>query len=148
MTATEFAYLHSAFLAILENELGGFPPVPEAVEEILNRQGDAAAQPIPDEMSTWLDLLDLGISPQRLRNYGQRQRLEEPTIRVLLRFWVAKKPHSSADRDKVDWLATYLFRMREEESNQPAGWAKSELEGILKGIAFPSLSQNAQVALA
>ena len=146
-TATEFAYLHSTFLAILENELGGFPPVPEAVEEILNRQGDAAAQPIPDEMSTWLDLLDLGISPQRLRIYGQRHRVPEKTIRLLLRFYAGRKPHFPADRDKVDWLATYLFRMRESEGNQPPGWAKSELQEILKGIAFPTLSAESQTVL-
>ncbi|MBI3895164.1 MAG: hypothetical protein HY313_04465 [Acidobacteria bacterium] len=148
VTATEFARLHSIFLSILGNELGSFPPVPEAVEEIMNRQGDAAATPIPDEMGAWLDLLDMAISPQRLRNYGQRQRLEEPAIVSLLRYWVAKAPHTPADRDKVDWLATYLFRMREEESNRPTGWAKSELLEILKGIPSPSLSQNTQLALA
>ena len=146
-TATEFAYLHSTFLTILEKELGGFPPVPEAVEEILNRQGDAAAQPIPDEMSSWLDLLDLGISPQRLRTYGQRHRVPEKTIRLLLRFYAGRKPHFPADRDKVDWLATYLFRMRESEGNRPPGWAKSELQEILKGIAFPTLSAESQTVL-
>ena len=61
---------------------------------------------------------------------------------------VAKKSHSQADRDKVDWLVTHLFKVREEQSNNLTGWVKSAMEDILKGIDFSPLSADAQASLA
>jgi hypothetical protein len=64
-------------------------------------------------------------------------------VQALLRILVGKPNHSQADRDKVDWLATFFFQAREERTKQPTGWPKPVVQEILKGFSFPSLSGNA-----
>ena len=62
----------------------------------------------------------------------------------MIRFLVSKKAHSQDDRDKVDWLTTYLFRKREEQKRRPTSWPKADVEEILDGFEFPMLSRYAE----
>ncbi|MBI4465229.1 MAG: hypothetical protein HY647_11040, partial [Acidobacteria bacterium] len=149
MTKAEFCRLHSIYKDILTTELERLPPIPPEVEEVLSQSGGpAASEPVAETVQPWLDLLDLAMNPHRLRRYAQENGLDEPTIRALLRFLVGKKIHSPADREKVDWLATHLLKLREQQTQEPAGWAKAELQQILQGIPLPSLRHQGQTLLA
>ncbi|MBF8305900.1 MAG: hypothetical protein HW398_1088 [Acidobacteria bacterium] len=79
--------------------------------------------------------------------YVTNEDAPEPAVVALIRFAVAKKSHTEADRDKVDWLLTHLFKKREEQRGIPTGWPRVEVQEILHGYEFPVLSQYAQDVL-
>jgi hypothetical protein len=144
ITTGEFFLLHRVFLAILEEELGHAIPLPQGVEQAIVLQNSLPSeQAAPEAWAHWLAMLDLAISPHKLRSRVTGQEIEEPTLVALIRFAVAKKSHTEADRDKVDWLLTHLFKMREERKGIPTGWARLEVQEILRGYEFPVLSQYA-----
>jgi len=140
LTAGEFSLLHDVFKAIVEKELGHSIPVPQGTQETFALKTSAA----PDSCVHWLDLLDLAISPHKLRGYVTSTDPQEPTLVALIRFLVFKKVHSDVDRDKVDWLLTHLFKKREEKTRLPTGWPRLEIQKILAGVEFPPLSAPAQ----
>lgn len=142
VTAREFADLHSILSAIVEKELGCPVPVPlEAKPWLDSGKPDAT---VPDVAVAWLLLLDLAVNPHLLRRQMKESGAHEATVQALLRFIVGKKTHSQADRDKVDWLATFFFQAREQRTKQPTGWPKALVQEILKGFQFPSLSGAAE----
>lgn len=76
---------------------------------------DAAAMKQPGSdlviialLRRWLRLLDLAISPPMLRQgLGPGQ---QETAEALLRYYALKKNPAEHDRDKLDFVATYLYR--------------------------------------
>lgn len=148
-TKAEFCRLHSIYSDILGTELERLPPVPQEVTQVLGQaEGPAASELVPETIQPWLDLLDLAVSPHRLRRYGQENGLDELTVGALLRFLVGKKIHTQSDREKVDWLATYLSRLQEQQTQEPTGWAKTDLQQLLRGIPFRPLNHASQALLA
>lgn len=148
ITTGEFFLLQEVFCTIVQKELGHAIPLPQAVDEAIARK-DAfpPEQTVPEPWMQWLAMLDLAITPHKLRSYVTNEDAAEPTLVALLRFAVAKKSHTEADRDKVDWLLTHLFKKREEQKGIPTGWARVEVLEILRGFEFPVLSQYAQDVL-
>lgn len=144
ITASEFSLLHAVFRGIVEKELGHPIPLPQEVQGAIGRQNLSPDQPVSESCAHWLALLDLAISPHKLRGYVAIEDPEEPTLLALVRFLVFKKPHSEIDRDKVDWLFTHLFKKREERRGSPTGWPRKEIQEILAGVEFPLLGQEAQ----
>jgi hypothetical protein len=148
VTLLEFRLIHSFFLDVLGQHFEYPVPIPEQIQRAL-QDGDLPTEELPpiETALTWLDLLDAGISPQRLRRYGKEHRIEEPASRALLRFWASRGTSSPENRYKVDWLVTHHFRVRAEEQEQPVGWVKSELRALFEGIPFPPLGPEAQTFL-
>ncbi|MCZ6751334.1 MAG: hypothetical protein O7E51_05830 [Acidobacteria bacterium] len=148
-TESEFSYLHTIYMSIVQKEMGHPAPLPEQVQEVLNKTDSTSpSQPVSEPGQQWLGLLDMAVQPQPLRSYLKEHDVGEPALQAMIRFLVAKKSHSQADRDKVDWLVTHLFKVREEQSNNLTGWVKSAMEDILKGIDFSPLSADAQASMA
>ena len=148
-TESEFSYLHTIYMSVVQKELGHPAPLPEQVLEVLSKtDATSPSQPVSEPGHQWLSLLDMAVQPQPLRSYLKEHDVGEPALQAMIRFLVAKKSHSQADRDKVDWLVTHLFKVREEQSNNLTGWVKSAMEDILKGIDFPPLSADAQASMA
>jgi hypothetical protein len=118
------------------------------VEETLDKTGAASeGQPVPEAVEQWLGLLDMAASAHLIRNYINEHGAEDFALRALIRFLVSKKSHSQDDRDKVDWLATYLFKKREEEKRRPTTWPKADVQEVLEGFEFPMLSRSAESLL-
>ena len=148
MTENEFSLLHEMHSAIVAKELGHSLPLPKCVEEALGRKESAASdQAAPEPLEQWLAVLDLAVNPHKLRSYVKEQDCEEPALVALIRFLVSKKTHSEADRDKLDWVTTHLFKRREERRKSLTGWPRIELQEMLQGFEFPPLTQLAQDAL-
>ena len=145
VTISEFRLIHSFFLAVLGQQFDRPVPIPDGVQKILETTDpEAELQPLTEMAVAWLDLIGAAISPFRLRQYGQENGLDQEAARALLRFWASRRKRSIEELDKVDWLVTKFFRVREEESKQPVGWVTGELQGLLKGIPFPKLGHDAQ----
>jgi hypothetical protein len=138
----EFREIHAIYETLVQNELKHGFPVPELVAGLLDPAGAAKeAAAVPREAEEWLELLDLAVTPHMMRSYIKDRGAEDGTLRVLIRFLVGKKAHSLDDRDKVDWLATHLFKLREEQKRRPASWPKNDILEILDGFDFPMLSR-------
>jgi hypothetical protein len=131
ITASEFSLLHAVFSGIVEKELGHPIPLPQEVREATGARDSLPGQAAPESCAHWLTLLDLAISPHKLRGYVAAEDPEEPALLALIRFLVFKKSHSETDRDKVDWLFTHLFKKREERRGTPTGWPRKEIQEIL-----------------
>ena len=144
ITASEFSLLHAVFSGIVEKELGHPIPLPQEVREAIGERNLSPGQASPESCGHWLALLDLAISPHKLRGYVATEDPEEPTLLALVRFLVFKKSHSEIDRDKVDWLFTHLFKKREERRGSPTGWPKKEIQEMLQGVEFPPLGREAE----
>jgi len=145
VTITEFRLIHSFFLTVLGQQFERPIPIPDAVQKILETtDAEAELQPLTETAVAWLDLIGAAISPFQLRQYGQENGLDHEGARALLRFWASRRKRSIQELDKVDWLVTKFFRLREEESKQPVGWVTGELQKLLKGIPFPKLGSDAQ----
>lgn len=147
ITVEELGLIHLLFLAILERRFERPVPVPDAVQKLLHGGASWEDQPLPESAVAWLDLLGGAISPRQLRRYGQENAMEEPACRALLRFWASRSGRSADDLDKVDWLTTHFFQARQEESKEPVGWVKSQLQELFKGIPFVPLGHETQSVL-
>ena len=145
VTVAEFRLIHTFFLAVLGQQFERPVPIPDAVQKLLEAtDSEAESQPLTESAVAWLDLVGAAISAHRLRRHGQEHGIEQPAARALLRYWASRRKRSAEELDKVDWLATKYFRVREEENKQPVGWVKNEVQGLLRGIPFPPLGHDAQ----
>ena len=144
ITVSEFSHLHTVFVGIVEKELGHPIPLPQEARESIGARSPSPGQSAPESCAHWLALLDLAISPHKLRGYIAAEDPDEPTLLALIRFLVFKKSHSEIDRDKVDWLFTHLFKKREERRGSPTGWPRKEIQEILAGVEFPPLGREAE----
>ena len=144
-TTTEYREIHSIYQTLLEGELKHSFPLPELILDLLDPKKSAnASQPAPRAAEEWLEVLDMAVTPHMMRSYFNERGAQDTALRVLVRFIVSKKAHSQDDRDKVDWLATHLFKLREEQKRRPTSWPKTEVMEILDGFDFPMLSRYAE----
>jgi hypothetical protein len=144
-TIKEFRDVHTIYQTLLQGELKHAFPLPQLAEALLDpKKTPDESQPVPRTAEEWLGLLDLAITPHMMRSYFNERGTEDALLRGLIRFIASKKSHSQEDRDKVDWLATHLFKLREEQKKRPTSWPKTEVMEILDGFEFPMLSRYAE----
>src|SRR3990172_9516124 len=147
-TTKEFREVQTTYQTLLEGELKHSFPLPQIAQELLDPKKSAnESQPVPRPAEEWLELLDMAVTPHMIRSYFNERGAQDSSLRVLIRFIVSKKSHSQEDRDKVDWLATHLFKLREEQKRRPTSWPKTEIIEILGGVDFPMLSRYAEDVL-
>ena len=93
---------------LLQESVEGEVPVPAGLETV-SLQGDHEVTETLGAMRRWLRLLDMAITPAMLRRAFTEQ--TDPEIaEAMLRYFVRKKDHTDADRDKTDMVATFLYR--------------------------------------
>ncbi|MGE0405288.1 MAG: hypothetical protein AB7O65_03240 [Candidatus Korobacteraceae bacterium] len=93
------------FSRALERALGFPAPVPEAVAEVLAQSSEDSLK----LLKNWVALLNLAVTPARLRtllSHGAHRRAAES----LLRYYVCRNSTDDADREKVDLVASFLYR--------------------------------------
>ncbi len=101
--------VHDFALKIIEHALGHAVPVPEKVSEALNTEAKNDAEPRAEFLRRWLALLDLAITPPMVRDALHAEASPEHAEAVL-RYFVRKQSPVDIDRDKADFVATYLYR--------------------------------------
>lgn len=135
--------VHGFYVSILEKALGYPVPVPELVEEALSEEGD----PIPyiRLLKRWLGFLDLAIAPPMVRD-ALKESVEPATVESLLRYYVLKTSHVDNDRDKADFVATWLFRRfattHRSHYEQELRQFEQHLQQILNGSSLPELPED------
>ena len=91
------------YISMLEQELAHPIPVPA--------DANPPAQNAAEVMSRWLSLLDLAVTPLMVRDW-LRESTSSQTAEALLRYFIFKQPTKEIDRDKTDFVSTFLHRVR------------------------------------
>jgi len=99
--------VHGFYLSLLENVTGEAVPVPRGTAD-----ADREATPVEQSISVlrrWLNILDMAISPPMFRD-ALKDTLDPAAAESLLRYYVLKTSHNDVDRDKCDFINTFLYR--------------------------------------
>ena len=103
--------VHSFYTQLLQKHMGEAVPVPQ---EVLHPSEAGKTGPL----KLWLKLLDMAISAPMVRDA-----LKEPptgeTAEAIYRYYILKSSHSETDRDKTDFLGTYLLRNPGPHATRP-----------------------------
>jgi len=105
-------------------------PVPLPSDLHLRSLGELDEQ-FPDPLSRirgWLKLLDLAVTPAMLRQ-SLTPGVDPEVAETLLRYYARKKASSDVDRDKADFVSTFLYRY----PRVPGQWEKHgySLDGVV-----------------
>ncbi len=92
--------VNTFYTRLLEARLGHPIPAPQQI---------ASADVAPDALRRWLDLLDMAISPPMVRD-ALKDVETHVTAEALLRYFIAKRSRVVGDREKTDFVATFLYR--------------------------------------
>lgn len=103
----DMASVHAFYSALLKEKLGYAIPIPQEVEAAVSQTHDATES--VQFLGRWLSLLDLAIAPVMVRD-GLREITTKESAESLLRYYFRKHCPDDADRDKADFVVTFLFR--------------------------------------
>jgi len=133
--------VHGFYIGLIESALSHAVPLPQEATA-------AAAEREPMERSIevlgrWLDLLDMAITPPMVRDALKDQTSNE-TAEALLRYYIQKHSRTENDRDKADFVATFLYRRmagdkKHEDLSQPF---QEQLEQTLEGVAVAEMPKE------
>ncbi|HUR36187.1 MAG TPA: hypothetical protein VM009_00110 [Terriglobales bacterium] len=107
--------VHKFYIATLETQLKHPVPLPKEADNP-SRAGSQLATSI-QVLRHWLAVLDMAVDPLLIRD-ALKANLPIETAEALIRYFMEKVSHRESDRDKADFMATYLFR------NSPEGKAE------------------------
>jgi hypothetical protein len=131
--AQDLTAVHSFYLSLLESTLEHAVPVPPAVTtdaEVLQR---------------FVSLLDLAVTPHMIRD-GLKKAEQRGAAEALLRFFANKPRRRREDRDKVDVIATALYRWSVADA-PPAVEDEAETDRIAQfAVELDKIYQGAQIA--
>jgi hypothetical protein len=120
--------VHGFYLSLLQSELEDELLVPAGVN------AEALHDPMTDVANSvaylrrWMKLLDMAITPAKVRE-TLTENIDQDLAEALLRYYAHKRSHSDFDRDKTDFVASFLYR----NPRVPGQW---DLKGYaLDGIA-------------
>ena len=103
----DMAAVHSFYVSLLRDQLGFDIPVPHDIQGAVG--GKDRIQQSVDQLQRWLALLDLAIAPVMIRD-GLKESTRKETAEALLRYCHQKQSVLDSDRDKADFVVTFLFR--------------------------------------
>jgi hypothetical protein len=141
----DFPALHSLLCSIAEERIGRTLPLPAVVEDLL-RNPDGTGAEISASVAAWLELLDHCATPALVRTAVQDIQPEEFLLAAFLQYVCVKPQHSDADRERVDWLMSYLFKMR-VAARGAAGDVEAQLRSLVWGLSSEPLSEAAEKLL-
>ena len=125
-SAQDLTAVHSFYLFLLESALEHEVPVPPTIAHD------------PEVLQRFVLLLDLAVTPQMIRD-GLKGEEPRGSAEALLRFFASKPRRRREDRDKVDIIATALYRWflpeeHGEDSNEAVAERTEKFERELQRI--------------
>jgi hypothetical protein len=99
--------VHDFYTAILEKALHHGVPAPQEVQNPSFEPETVVAT--ITVLKHWLNLLDMAIAAPMMRD-ALNESKDSQIPESLLRYYIFKNLHTALDRDKADFVATYLYR--------------------------------------
>ncbi len=112
----DLAAVHSFYISVLEQVTGDSVPTPR--ETARNGAGGSLLDHSLAVQHRWINILDMAVTPAMFRD-ALRDTTPFETTEALLRYFIIKKQHGETDRDKADFLTTFVYR-------NPPAWRKRE----------------------
>ncbi|MDP9267372.1 MAG: hypothetical protein M3P27_03490 [Acidobacteriota bacterium] len=133
--------VHGFYVGLIEIALAHAVPLPqEAVQAAADREHMESSIAV---LQRWLDLLDMAINPPMVRD-ALKDATTDQTAEALLRYYIQKGSAKENDRDKTDFVATFLYRRMagaQKQEDRSQDFAK-QLESTLAGIPVPELPKE------
>ena len=133
--------VHGFYLGLIESALSHAVPLPqEAANAASDRENIEKSIEV---LQRWLDLLDMAITPPMVRD-ALRDATTNQTAEALLRYYIQKGSKTENDRDKADFVATFLYRRMagaKKQDDLSQDFAK-QLESTLAGLAVADLPKE------
>jgi hypothetical protein len=101
--------VHGFYLNLLKDTLEDEITPPQGLEASSLRARDRQPTLLLPAMRRWLKLLDMAISPEMLR-FSLNSAIDQDLAEALLRYYARKQSQNSSDRDKTDFVVTFLYR--------------------------------------
>jgi hypothetical protein len=138
----DLAIVHRFYVELLQSLLGCVIPLPNNLLNVRSKPRDADFA----GLRNWLSVLDLATSAPMLRD-ALKPSVKDDTVVALLRYFAAKRARTETDRDKADYVATFLYRCRVP---QPSLTLRESAEDPAKHIAavISSFEEQLQSILA
>jgi hypothetical protein len=132
--------VHAFYVRMIEAALGHPVPLPEKVSAAA---ADEQAADSAELLKQWLDLLDMAITPLMVRD-ALKDATSKQTAESLLRYYIGKSSGSENDRDKADFVATFLYRRIavHEQGSQAETKFQQELEQTLSAVSNVELPKE------
>ena len=112
--------IHEFFVRVISDHLQHEVPIPVAVRAEADGEGQLAL------LHRWVNVLDLAVTPPALRDALNRC-ATQATAESLLWYYARKAVRSESDRDKADYVVTWLYRNPEP----PGQWNPLAFEAAL-----------------
>lgn len=119
----DMATVHGFYSRLLKDKLGHEIPVPQEVAAAAAEQEKISES--LQLLGRWLSLLDLAIAPVMVRD-GLKEITTKESAEGLLRYYFRKHSPEDADRDKADFVVTYLFRLMGMPLRSAEEWSIEE----------------------
>lgn len=122
------ATVQGFYQKLMADSLGGAVPIPRGLDEDALRHSEHELPNTLSQMTRWLHLLDMAITPAMLRQ-ALTPDTDSEVAEALLRYFVRRHETSDVNRDKTDLVATFLYR----HPRVPGQWEQSGygLDGAL-----------------
>ena len=101
--------VHGFDLALLQETLKDQVMVPAAVDGQTLRAPGADLRKSVQQIRRWLKLLDLGVSTAMVRE-ALTANPDQDLAEALLKYFAGKRSEADNDRDKTDFIATFLYK--------------------------------------
>ena len=124
--------VHNFFLKVLGRRLQHEVPLPAGLSLESGVAGDDRAV---ETLERWLHVLDLAMTPPMFRDELEAE--GEETAACLLKFYATTSERLAADRDKTDFVVTWLYRHSLKSGTVPGAFEKriSEITGQRAPVA-------------
>jgi hypothetical protein len=133
----DMADVHRFYLVLLKSKLGYDIPVPHDVPSSEN--GEEKIQQSLTLMTRWLALLDLAITAPMVRDGLKQGTIRKESAEAMLRYFYRKHSCDDSDRDKADFIVTYLFRESQIPLRSAEDWSPEE-PSQFEELLYTSLS--------
>lgn len=120
--------VHGFYLELLRDFLQDEVTPPRGLESESLRASNRDVAQLLAAMRRWLNLLDMAITPEMLRSTLTTS-VDQDLAEALLRYYARKQSKNDFDRDKTDFVATFLYRY----PRVPGQWEKRGLS--IDGVA-------------
>ena len=120
--------VHGFYLNLLKDSLEEEVTPPRGLETDSLRARDRQPTLLLPAMRRWLKLLDMAITPEMLR-LSLNATIDQDLAEALLRYYARKQSKNDSDRDKTDFVVTFLYR----NPRVPGQWEQRGLS--MDGVA-------------